>query len=58
MPTLVQRLAPGAAAGVLTTMLAHVSAHARGFETWGVDRTALAQTMSTMIDWSVRGTNR
>lgn len=51
-------LAPGAAAGVLTTMLAHVSAHARGFENWGVDRTALAQTMSAMIDWSVRGTNR
>ena len=49
-------LAPGAAASVLTTMLAHVSAHARGFETWGVDRATLAQTMGTMIDWSVRGT--
>jgi AcrR family transcriptional regulator len=46
---------PGAAAGVLTTMLAHVSAHQPGYEAWGVEREALAQTMGTMIDWTVRG---
>lgn len=47
-------LDPGAAAGVLTTMLAHVSAHRAGFETWGVRREALAETMATLIDWTVR----
>ena len=47
-------LDPGAAAGVLTTMLAHVSAHRVGFETWGVRRDALAETMATLIDWTVR----
>jgi AcrR family transcriptional regulator len=46
---------PGAAAGVLTTMLAHVSAHQPGYEAWGVERDALAETMATMIDWTVRG---
>jgi AcrR family transcriptional regulator len=51
------RLAPGidagAAAGVLTTMLAHVSAHRTGFESWGVERSALASTMASLIDWTV-----
>jgi AcrR family transcriptional regulator len=46
---------PGAAAGVLTTMLAHVSAHQPGYEAWGVQRDALADTMATMVDWTVRG---
>lgn len=46
---------PGAAAAVLTTMLAHVSAHRRGYEGWGVEGDALARTMATLIDWSVRG---
>lgn len=45
---------PGAAAGILTTMLAHVSAHQPGFASWGVERDALAQTMATLIDWTVR----
>ncbi|MEM7141621.1 MAG: TetR family transcriptional regulator [Actinomycetota bacterium] len=45
---------PGAAAGVLTTMLAHVSAHQPGFESWGVGRTALQDTMATLIDTTVR----
>lgn len=47
-------LDPGASAGVITTMLAHVSAHRPGFETWGVGRDALADTMATVIDWTVR----
>lgn len=51
------RLAPGidadAAAGILTTMLAHVSAHQPGFASWGVERHALAETMATLIDWTV-----
>lgn len=46
-------LEPGAAAGVLTTMLAHVSAHRSGFESWGVRRESLAGTMATIIDWTV-----
>lgn len=45
---------PGAAAGILTTMLAHVSAHQPGFAGWGVERAALAETMATLIDWTVR----
>jgi len=45
---------PGAAAGILTTMLAHVSAHQAGFAAWGVERDALAGTMATLIDWTVR----
>jgi len=45
---------PGAAAGILTTMLAHVSAHQPGFAAWGVERDALAETMATLIDWTVR----
>jgi hypothetical protein len=46
-------VAPGAAAGILTTMLAHVSAHQPGFATWGIERDALAETMATLIDWTV-----
>jgi AcrR family transcriptional regulator len=52
---LVDGVDPGAAAGVLTTMLAHVSAHQPGYEPWGVQRDALAQTMAALIDWTVRG---
>lgn len=47
-------LDPGAVAGVLTTMLAHVSAHRPGFAAWGVGRDALADTMATVIDGTVR----
>lgn len=46
-------VAPGAAAGILTTMLAHVSAHQPGFAGWGVGREDLARTMATLIDWTV-----
>jgi AcrR family transcriptional regulator len=46
-------IAPGAAAGILTTMLAHVSAHQPGFASWGVERDALAKTMSTLVGWTV-----
>lgn len=48
---------PGAAAGVVTTMLAHVSAHQPGYEVWGVSREALAHTMASVIDRTVRGPN-
>ena len=34
---------PGALASVLTTMLAHVSAHQPGFEAWGVSSRELTQ---------------
>ena len=50
---LARGVAPGAAAGILTTMLAHVSAHQPGFAAWGVDRASLAETMATLIDWTV-----
>ena len=46
---------PGAVAGVLTTMLAHVSAHRPGFASWGVGAEKLTETMATMVDWSIRG---
>ncbi len=46
---------PGAVAGVLTTMLAHVSAHRPGFASWGVGAGELTETMATMVDWSIRG---
>ncbi|MEQ8840164.1 MAG: TetR family transcriptional regulator [Acidimicrobiales bacterium] len=49
---------PGAAAGILTTMLAHVSAHQPGFAGWGIERGALAQTMATLIDWTIRSHSR
>lgn len=45
---------PGAIASVLTTMLAHVSAHQPGFEAWGVASTDLANTMMTVIERSLR----
>ena len=44
---------PGAIASVLTTMLAHVSAHTRGYQAWGVELEALASTMAAMIDRAV-----
>ncbi len=40
---------PGAIAGVLTTMLAHVSAHRHGFADWGVSEQDLASTMADII---------
>ena len=46
-------VAPGAAAGILTTMLAHVSAHQSGFASWGVARGELAETMATLLGWTV-----
>lgn len=46
-------ISPGAAAGILTTMLAHVSAHQPGYAAWGVERDALAETMATLVDWTV-----
>ena len=49
-------VAPGAAAGILTTMLAHVSAHQAGFASWGVERDELAETMATLVDWTVGAT--
>ena len=50
---LAEGVAPGAAASILTTMLAHVSAHQPGFASWGVERDALAETMAALIDWTV-----
>jgi AcrR family transcriptional regulator len=47
---------PGAAAAILTTMLAHVSAHQPGFAAWGVEGAELAETMATLIDWTFRPT--
>ena len=46
---------PGAVAGVLTSMLAHVSAHRPGLEAWGVASEDLIATMAAVVDWSVRG---
>lgn len=46
---------PAAVAGVLTTMLAHVSSHRSGLASWGVGSDDLATTMASIIDWSVRG---
>lgn len=40
---------PGGIASVLTTMLAHVSAHRPGFETWGVSAPELEATMAGVI---------
>lgn len=45
---------PGAIASVLTTMLAHVSAHQPGFEAWGVSPAALSETMASVIERSLR----
>jgi len=44
---------PGAIASVLTTMLAHVSAHQPGFEAWGVPSSELAETMASVIERSL-----
>ncbi len=49
---------PAAVAGVLTTMLAHVSSHRSGLVSWGVTPAHLASTMASMVDWSVRGAAR
>lgn len=46
---------PAAVAGVLTTMLAHVSSHQSGLAAWGVEAADLAATMASIVDWSVRG---
>lgn len=46
---------PGAIAGVLTSMLAHVAAHRPGLEAWGVTGDQLISTMATIVDQSVRG---
>ena len=51
-------VSPGAAAGILTTMLAHVSAHQSGFASWGVERDELAETMATLLGWTVGATLR
>ncbi len=48
-------LDPNAVAGVLVAMLAHVSAHRRGFEYWGVRSDDLRDTMARIIFWSVTG---
>ncbi len=45
---------PGALASVLTTMLAHVSAHQPGFEAWGVSSSELTQTMASVVERSMR----
>lgn len=44
-----QAASPGAIASVLTTMLAHVSAHQPGFENWGVPAADLESTMAMVI---------
>jgi len=46
---------PNAVAGVLVAMLAHVSAHRRGFEFWGVRSDDLREAMARIIFWSVTG---
>lgn len=46
---------PNAIAGVLVAMLAHVSAHQRGFEAWGVAPEDLRATMARIIFWTVTG---
>ena len=46
---------PAAVAGVLTSMLAHVSSHQDGFAAWGVATADLADTMASIIDSSLRG---
>ncbi|MEZ5166970.1 MAG: TetR family transcriptional regulator [Acidimicrobiales bacterium] len=46
---------PGGAAGVLTAMLAHVSAHVPGYAAWGISRQALADAMASYVRWSVAG---
>ena len=51
-------VAPGAAAGILTTMLAHVSAHQSGFAAWGVEPSELAESMATLLGWTVGATPR
>ena len=38
-----------AVAGVLTSMLSHVSAHRRGLEDWGIERRDLQATMARII---------
>lgn len=52
-----ESVSPGAVASVLTTMLAHVSAHQPGYQAWGVSGPELADTMTDVIDWAIRGTN-
>ena len=40
---------PKAAAGVVVAMLAHVSNHQVGLESWGADRTALVTTLARVL---------
>ena len=53
--TIPEEFDPGAVAGVLTSVLAHVSAHRPGFEVWGVATGDLITTMAAVVDWSLRG---
>jgi hypothetical protein len=46
---------PLAIAGVLTAMLAHVAAHRRGLEGWGVAAADLRDTMAEIIALAVAG---
>lgn len=48
-------LDPNAIGGVLVAMLAHVSAHRRGFEFWGVRSGDLRTTMARIVYWTVTG---
>jgi AcrR family transcriptional regulator len=46
---------PHATAGVLVSMLVHVSAHRYGFEFWGVRTADLRTSMARIIAWSISG---
>lgn len=46
---------PMAMAGVLVTMLVHVSAHHYGFEFWGVRTNDLRTAMARIVYWAVSG---
>ncbi|MGI8757067.1 MAG: TetR family transcriptional regulator [Acidimicrobiales bacterium] len=46
---------PNALAGVLVAMLAHVSAHRPGFESWGVRTDDLRTAMARIVYWTVTG---
>jgi len=51
----VARRSPNAVAGVLTAMLAHVSAHQRGLEEWGASVDALRATMAGIVRTAIAG---
>jgi AcrR family transcriptional regulator len=46
---------PQATAGVLVSMLVHVSAHRYGFEFWGVRTADLRTAMARIVYWTVSG---